>query len=583
MTPMNFANRYLQPYTIKGDELSAKFCPFCSGGKNKDKNTFALNVAKQTYKCLRGSCGAQGHFVELLREFGVERMNEKKYKAPEIKPKRAEDSALEYLKLRGISKATAEKYRVGSDEQGNIVFPYYDESGKHVFNKFRYPRKLKKGEKKAWREAGTMPILFGMDICDKSKPLCLNEGELDAMACFESGIPNAVSVPSGTEDFTWLDTCWDFVQSFEKIYLFGDNDAAGREMVRKLSAKLSDKTLHIVEFEGKDANELLYRQGKEAVFNAWQNAKELPVAGLLNLAHVAPFDARNVKTIKTGIGRLDSETGGFHYGDLSIWQGKRGGGKSTLLSCILLDAVEDSNKVCAYSGELKADRFQYWVDLQAAGKANVSEYYKAAFDKQVYYLEADIREKIHNWYDGRFWLYDNAITLTDESLSILKVFEMAAKRYDCKVFLVDNLMTADDGDEIGEKNFYRQQSKFVGKLKKFASNFNVHVHLAVHPRKTDSALNNDSVMGSGDITNRADNVFAVSRAKDPLAAGFDSSLEILKSRWDGNFATIGMKYDKVSKRIYSPSDEGKRYGWEDVDEFGFFEITEDIQLPWEVD
>jgi len=586
MDPLEFAQRFLHPYRTKGDEIVPTHCPYCHGGSHGDKYTFALNVEKKTYNCKRGSCGAQGHFTQLCQEFGVQPARDnyipprKAYKKPEQKPRRVHEAAEEYLRSRKISKATAEAYRIGADDNGNLMFPYYDDTGEHVFNKFRYPRKLEKGERKAWREADTKPVLFGMHLCDTAKPLTIYEGEFDAMAGHEASIPNSVSVPSGAEDFTWVDTCWDFIQQFDSIYIYGDNDTPGREMVRRLAVKLGDKRVFIVQHDCKDANELLYRQGVDAVRSSWEMAKEIPVAGLLNLAEVVPLNVEDLEGVNTSISALNKMIGGFYYGDVSVFTGRRGEGKSTLLSMLMLDAIEDGKKVCAYSGELRADRFQYWADLQAAGKENISEYHDHSKDRQVYYVPREIRDKIHAWYSGKYWLYDNSISVSDEEVTILQAFEMAAKRYDCKVFLVDNLMTADYG-KISDSDFYRQQSRFVGHLVSFANKYNVHVWLVAHPRKTSGALGNDDVSGSGDITNRVANVIALSKVAK-AGAPCDLTLEVTKNRWEGNCGTIGLDYCNISHRLYVPElGDVRQYGWQDhPEQMDLIELDPSEPVPW---
>ena len=501
----------------------------------------------------------------------------KTYKKPMIQPLPLSEQAAEYIKTRGISEATASAYRLGVDEKGNLIFPFYDEENKHIFSKFRYSRKLKKGEPKAWREADTKPILFGMHLCEYTKPLCITEGEFDAMVCHESGIPNAVSVPSGSEDFTWLDTCWNFINKFENIYLFGDADAPGLEMLRKLTAKLSHKKIYMVEHECKDANELLFKRGKQAVLNCWAEAKEIPISGLVKLADVKPLDVKNMPKVRTSISRLNQLLGGFNYGSVTLLTGKRGEGKSTLMSQFLLDAIEEGNRVCAYSGELRADQFQYWADLQAAGSENIKEYYDAGTKRTIFYVDKPKREQIHAWYGDNYWLYDNSVTTENEEISVLKIFELAAKRYDCKVFAIDNLMTVDYAG-ISERDFYQRQSKFVQQVVNFAKLHDAHVFLVAHPRKTDKDITNDDISGSADITNRVDNVISLARQYNDNDV-FDSVLTITKNRWEGTLDAIGLSFDKASRRLYSPSDEAIcEYGWLDNPPQESAVIGED--LPW---
>lgn len=572
MDPWDFANKYLKPYKVKGDEIIPRLCPYCGGGQNgRDIETFALNHQKNTFNCLRGSCGKSGTFYQLCRDFGEEsdRMDVhtsynlgRIYKKPETDIKPLTSQAEDYLKLRKISKGTMNAYGVGCDDKGNIVFPY-TENGDLVFTKFRPARKLQKGERKAWRESNTKPILFGMDLCNTEYPLCIFEGEFDALSGHTAGIPNSISVPSGAEDLTWIDTCFDWLQQFKTIYLYGDNDDPGREMIQKLIVKLSDHRLYVVEHDYKDANELLFKIGPEAVKQAYQEAKELPVYGLVNLADVTPLDIKNVPAVKSNIPGLDSLTGGFLMGDLSIWTGKRGEGKSTLLGQLMLEAINSGEKVCCYSGELRADRFQYWINLQAAGKTHIKSYYDDYRHREIYYLEKNTLDHIKVWYDQQFWLYDNGISQASEESSILRVFEYAAKRYDCKVFLIDNLMTARYNTD-NDLNYYRAQSNFVGQLVEFANRHNVHIHLVAHPRKTSGGLDNDDISGTADITNRADNVFSLQRVKesDKTQLGCDSILKILKNRSEGATGSIGLNYCSVSRRLYVPSiGNNREYGW----------------------
>jgi twinkle protein len=541
----DFAKRYLYPYKLKGNEILPELCPFCRGGEHRDKYTFALNLDKQTFNCLRGSCGVTGNYYQLAKHFGeVAEMKdyeihktEKKYKKPTTQIKPTTNKAEEYLKLRGISKDTLTAYKIGCDDKDNIVFPYYLEN-KLVFVKFRPSKKVEKGERKAWREEGTKPILFGMDLCNYEMPLIITEGEIDTLSCYESGLRNVVSIPSGTEDFTWLETCWEWLKGFRKIILFGDSDAPGKEMVRKMMVKLSDYQVYTVENSCKDANELLYRKGKEEVKKVVDNAKKVPVYGLIDLADVQSVDMGSIKKVRSCIGPLDKAIGGFCMGELSVWTGKRGQGKSTFLGQMLIETINQGEKVCAYSGELPADRFQYWINLQAAGPDNITRKISSS-SKEYSWISEETTEKIKEWYRGKFYLYDNKISRqrTEES-KVIEVFKHAAKRYDCKIFLVDNLMTAKSYTS-SDKDYYRMQSNFVAELAEFAENYNVHVHLVAHPKKTSGELSNDDVSGASEITNLAHNVFSVCKNTDPQIEG-DTILNILKNREDGAEAMIGL-------------------------------------------
>lgn len=587
MQPIDFARKHFGEYRVKGAEIIPKYCPFCHGGQHHDKYSFALNMDKLTYNCKRGSCGKQGTFFQLCREYGEIadvgfeiKTPKRTYKKPETMTKDIAGKALKYLLSRGISEGSIKKYKVTSDERGNIVFPYY-ENDELVMLKFRKPEKYKGKGRKSWREEGGKPVLWGMDLCDINKPLVITEGEPDALACDTAGVENVVSVPSGNEDLTWIETCWDWLQNFSKIILFGDNDEAGQKMIKNIIVRLGEDRCYIAEHEYKDANELLYRKGAEAVRQAVANAKLPRVEGLLNLADVVPYDVSKVERVRSNIKWLDNAIGGFLMGELSVWTGKRGEGKSTFLGQLLIEAVEQGYNVCAYSGELRADRFQYWIHLQMAGKNHIKYYADPVRERNIAFVDKDTTTKLKAWYNGRFWLYDNSYTGDNaEAKGILKIFEYAVKRYGCRVFLVDNLMTS-RFDIANDQNYYRAQSNFVGELVNFAKTYNVHVHLVAHPKKTKENLGNDEISGTGDITNRADNVFAIER--DTSDNNLDSILKILKNRSDGCMnEKIGMLFDSASKRFYLESDPAtlyKEYGWNKSIE-DFYEIEKPEDCPF---
>lgn len=582
MEVLDLARRYLYPYKVKGDEIEVTYCPFCNGGQSKDKNTFHLNTVKLTYKCKRGKCGVTGHFTNLLSHFGEKKTEcnsydsktKKQYKKPSTVIKTPTQKVEEYFELRKISKETMKDFNIGSDDKGNIIFPFYDENNNFTFAKFRPARKLQEGERKAVREADTKPILFGMNLCDVNLPLIITEGEFDALSVYESGVRNVVSVPSGCQDFTWVDTCWEWLKKFKVIIVFGDSDEAGQEMVRRIIKTFNNE--HIVKVvknydDIKDANELLYKFGKDAVEEVISNAVEIPIDGVVNLATVKNLDIKKIPRTMSGIKELDSTIGGFMESELSIWTGKRGEGKSTLLSQLCIESIEQNKNVCAYSGELSNSQFKYWIDLQCAGGNNIESFLDNIDGKTKYYVKEHKRKLIEDWYNGKFWLYDNEIAYnTEMEISVLDVFKYCAKRYDCKTFLVDNLMILKDNvSKERETDYFRRQSNFTKELLRFANQYGVHVHLVAHPKKKTGELDCDDVGGLGDITNMAHNVFSWKKLseEEKLKTGCDGILSVLKNRAYGiSDLQLLCNYDAKSRRITHRNDSPfKQYAWEKKD------------------
>jgi twinkle protein len=135
-------------------------------------------------------------------------------------------------------------------------------------------------------------------------------------------------------------------------------------------------------------------------------------------------------------------------------------------------------------------------------------------------------------------------------------FKYAAKRYGVSHFIIDSLMTV-SFDGISDKAKFQAQADFVSALTVFAKQFDVHIHLVAHPRKTmydkDEAGKTD-VAGSADITNLCDNVLILHRAprKDSGAAKkfmADAKLEVKKNREFGTEGSVYLSFDEDTKRF----------------------------------
>lgn len=384
-----------------------------------------------------------------------------------------------------------------------------------------------------------------------------------------------------------INRCKEFFKLFPYVVIVAANDTRRGEMVEELRVRLGYMPLLIVHkasFKGcKTLKEFYGNFGHKAVEYLLAGAEELPAYGLLNLAEVKKPELSGEGRTLSHIPELDRAIGGFYPGELSVWTGKRGGGKSTLLGQILLQAMDQGHTVCAYSGELPAHVFKQWISLQAAGPNNITAHEDKDTGKTFYTVPPNIQQRIDQWMDRRFFLYDLGISSAHDEDSIFSVFELAYRCYGCDVFLADNLMTA-RLKALKESDYYRAQSNFTGRLVEFSKHFNVHVHLVAHPRKGRGSLEADDVSGSGDIVNRADNAFSLSRVKesDLDKAGFQCGLDVLKNRAFGSQASIGLDFEETSRRFYKAGigNPAWRFGWEFDGEQQMVELP-DEQTPFE--
>ena len=587
----------------RGDELQLLSCPYCRGGKNGDKGTFSISLVTGQFKCLRSSCSVSGNIITLAKDFdyfslgkdidayyqtGKQKRFRRFKKMENIKPK---TEAITYLESRKITAATAEKYQitVQSKHKNIVVFPFLDEKGNTPFIKYRktdFNPAVDKG--KEWCEANCKPILFGMYQCNlDNKTLVLTEGQIDSLSVAESGIENAVSVPFGKNGFTWIPYCWEWLQNFETLIVFGDFENGKMTLLDEMKKRFPGvvKAVRQQDYKGcKDANELLQKYGKEAVKQAVNNAERVEIDRVKEIADIEAVDLFSLPKISTGITGIDKVlSGGIYLGQTVILTGKRGDGKSTLGSQILANALDNGKSVFAYSGELPDYFFKRWLDFQIAGQQNVID--RAGEAGSVNYFIPDSKvHKISEWYRGRAYLFDSQSTEDNELEYLLSTIEKAIQQYGIQLVLLDNLMTAlDIGLDI---DLYRAQSKFVDKLVKISKNYNAAVILVVHPRKNSlGADDNDVVSGSSDITNKVDVVMTYKR--DKTLSDDERLLTISKNRLTGKLAigakAIKLYFDEASKRISDNRDDFRKpYGWE-TDAAGFMTVNdmEQMEIPFD--
>ena len=581
---MNFKNaiddikRYIDSDAVKNKitlDLGLKFKNNkCLCFLHSESNpSMAFDSKKKKFKCF--SCGQSydifNHYQEhynqsfleatksIVRDFNLNidiiiNDTDRKLKKAPTKHNNYTENILSYCEKRNISKSTIDY--VGVKENNNcVVFEYKNELGEHLANKYR---KTKKSEgPKMWFEKGTnVNTLFNMDKVNVSEPLLITEGEFDCLSAIESGFKNAVSIPSGVNSTNeWITSNWTFIEQFEEIIIWFDNDEAGIKGAREVFNRLPNASVKIVRCEiANDINELLHKYGKMAILKQIEKATTPTLEGVATLDMIEDFDVHEAETLKTGIDDIDTDLIGMVFGSLNVLSGRNGSGKSTILNQIYIaEAINQGYKTFLFSGELIGGNVKYWLLQTLANEEQFAEY--TAKDGHKYKkVTIQAKEKIVQDVKDRFFLYDSDDYRIE---AIIEKMTILAKRYGVRVFIIDNLMTL----ESSLKDKYEAETDTVKKLKNFAKKYNAIVHLVAHPRKSmNENISKDDVSGSANITNLADYVTVIERNFDKDKE-YDASLNILKNRHTGVNVEMKLKFNIERKRFYSPSlnELSKRY------------------------
>lgn len=605
----------------KGNELEFISCPYCNGGKTHDKKTFAINLKTGAFNCKRTSCGIKGNMLTLAKDFRFELSGdysryvdrydfENRYRRWKDAKRKIEvrDGAIEYLKSRGISEKTCREYEITTktDQPNIIVFPFRDENGEMRFAKYRN-KDFVKGETKGskeWCEANCMPILFGMSQCDFNEPLVITEGQIDSLSVAESGIKNAVSVPTGANGFTWLPYCWDWLHNFSKLIVFGDFEHGSMTLLDTLTKRLTFMDIYAVreeDYEGcKDANEILQKHGPDAVRNAVDNATQILLPAVIEWNDIHAIEPEEINKFQTGIYPIDKLLrGGIPFGGITLVSGKAGEGKSTFANQLIINAIDKGYKCFIYSGELPEYMIKSWMRRQIAGPDYVKTVGKdIQYGFEMHEIPQHIQSRIDEWMTGKAYFFKNNSVWEDEQTNLVDLIEQSILRYGIKVVLVDNLMTGIDLSAPEGSSLYERQSSFVRELARIGVKYDVSILLVAHRRKNTgfSGNDNDEIAGSSNIVNMAMLNLVYERGRKKTDDGNEvirpdqRYIKLTKNRIFGdlNESGIVLDFEPVSKRIFYDcpnrvhTNLHQRLGWQDDNMVmnDFVPVDDEMNIPF---
>lgn len=182
-------------------------------------------------------------------------------------------------------------------------------------------------------------------------------------------------------------------------------------------------------------------------------------------------------------------------GEVSLWPGINGHGKSLLTSQVALDLVAQNHRTVVASLEMWPVKTLARMARQAIGNNNPTD--------------QALRDFV-DWLARRFWIYDQHGRANPRHM--LAVMRYAAIEFKVEHFFLDSLMMVCKGEDD-----YNGQKDFITELCAVAKDTGLHVHLIHHTRKlakeSDIPGKFDS-KGSGSITDQVDNVFTIWRNKE---------------------------------------------------------------------
>lgn len=429
-----------------------------------------------------------------------------------------------------------------------IAFPCKDPSGQIVNHSYRSLKPGEDGKKIVSQDKGCAPCLFGwqamteVDYASRSILLC--EGHIDAMTWRQWGIA-ALSVPNGSGN-TWIEYEWENLEMFQTIYLSYDMDGKTKDSLQKAIARLGKHRCLVVNLPKKDANDCLREGfGPEYALEWLKNASAPPMKDFVQATELkqrvqnAFYPDPEMQGIETKLFKGKSKESSFFIrpGEVSLWTGIAGHGKSTFLKDVFMELVHKNEKCMITSLEMRPEKI-------------IKTMLKSAFGRELL-APSEIDTAIDE-VGPQLFFYDKIGYANVQTL--VETMEFAHCRHGVTQFMIDSLMRIDKLEED-----YPAQGQFLNRLSEFTKTYGVHVHLVTHPKKKedDETPTGNDIKGSSLLRNNADNILVVSRnfKKEKKRANGDLE-EDDEKEWDARVMVEKDReegYVKMFRYRYIPS------------------------------
>ena len=307
----------------------------------------------------------------------------------------------------------------------------------------------------------------------------------------------------------------------------------------------------------------------------------------------------SVDGIKTGFDVLDHALGKLYCGTTTILTGVPGSGKSSFLSTIIGQALDQGFPTWVYSAELSAPLFKNWVNSVLAGQGNMTQ--SLYENRTIYKIDPEAVKEISAHYRGQLFIYKDS-----EPPTVTRLFESieaSVKRYGVRCVVLDNLSCV--SLECNASDRWEKQNQMLTDLVDLAKKLDVALIAVIHPHKIECIrpLGLYDLAGVATSANLAHRVLSLYRMQEsdrepgrngkqkPMSI-FDCTISVLKDRFgSAGGKTFGFFFDRVSRRFYTdPQSLAARYLWDHktteaqnlqyFDMQRYMQVTQQLQEPF---
>lgn len=202
----------------------------------------------------------------------------------------------------------------------------------------------------------------------------------------------------------------------------------------------------------------------------------------------------------------------FRRGEVTLWAGQNGHGKTDLTTQMALSLLGQDEKVCVASFEMKPVTT---IGRMARMFAMTNPFSPEYQGEAGLALLDELYDAFGEWSDTRLWLYDQSGTA--HAQTVLGMVKYCANELGITHVFIDSLMKC-----VQDEDDYNGQKSFIDRLCALAKDCDIHVHVVHHlkkPSREGDMPDKHDTKGSGAITDQVDNLFMVWRNKPKEDSG----------------------------------------------------------------
>ncbi|KFD56527.1 hypothetical protein M513_02631, partial [Trichuris suis] len=457
-----------------------------------------------------------------------------------------------------INKKTFEKFHVRLSPSGDgLVFPLFSHTGQYIAQSPVLLRMMQFDSV----EDGSLPCtkstgngLFGYNtVSSKNDVVVLVMTEWDAMFVHQqSGLP--VVAFSG-DAVTFESEVLGLIAGFRKVIFWFPSSEIDR--VKQFMAILGPERSYYISpslLKGMTIKEYYSKPPRKSLTVLQCLSKCLrmfhPYISSVNELRKSVFDYVYHQGLCQGFAQwnrlsvLNSYLGGLRPGELTVFSGPTGSGKTTFISLYSLDLCEQLDKQALYSIE----REMLWRQLLLSLTSRKVD-------------ETVTREELESMYDrlALLPLHFTRFNGSFEFRDVIHAIEHHIEICDIRHVVVDNLQFLAGAVEQHLTDRFAVQDMVFSEFRRIASEKSVHLTLVVHPRKEmDSGqLTLNSLYGGVKASQEADNVYIL-QVRQMLEPGGTPKIhryfQILKNRRMGeleigNRLELKFNHETLTHRI----------------------------------